>query len=283
MSVTISKLLQFRLFPKLPYELRLEIWRFALPPPRVVELRQSGRAKRGRFWITDICPPVLLSVCHEAREVALELYRPILVWNQTRPVLTRSYIAYSKDIVYLSDSSYKRLLDNVMSSKIWDAPVALDKVQYFAVISDQITTGYSQWSRIFAMGDEGPAFLVNAVSRQNAVGFLASIFRHFKNLKQLLLVTDKRMASREGMDELLEPTDAYEDCCDKRTREIRTEKLPGLLEEVQAQNTNLNVPPVHFKVLIKSQQCPLPERRSNHCMQCRPVYELEDSESDFDD
>lgn len=283
MSITISKLLEFHLFPKLPHELRLEIWRFALPPPRVVELRPTGRAGKRRFWITDTSPPVLLRVCHEAREVALGSYSPVSAWNQTRPVLTRAYIAYSKDIVYLSDSWCKRLWENIIYSKIGDIPVALDKVQYFAVDCDRRVAGYSPWSRILTTGAEGPAFLQNDMSRQNAVRFVVSFLTYFQNLKHFLLVADKRRTLQEGMDELLEPTDAYETCCEKSLREIRAENFPALLEEVQARNPNLNIPSIQFKILIKSGQISVLGHRFACYRYCTARRNVMNLESDSDD
>ena len=263
MSISTSEFSQFHLFFKLPYELRLEIWRLALPPPRMVELRKSGMArKRKKFWISDICPPILLRVCHEAREIALESYQSISAWHQTRPLLTKSYIDYSKDIFCLPAWSYKKSLYNAISSGIEGAPIAFDKVRYFAVIFDQFTTQHNQWSH------EGSALLENYVIRRKAVRFLTSIFIHFRNLKQLLLVTHQSPELQEGMDELLEPTDAPKNSREKRIRETAIEEMSGLLEEVQARNTNLTFPSIDFKILTRSQYTPLPERGCDGCLRC---------------
>ncbi|KAK4683219.1 hypothetical protein QC764_123180 [Podospora pseudoanserina] len=53
---------EFHLFPFLPAELRLQIWRLALSP-RVVVLTQS--------FTSPTPPPTLLSVCHESRQESL--------------------------------------------------------------------------------------------------------------------------------------------------------------------------------------------------------------------
>ncbi|KAK0668696.1 hypothetical protein QBC41DRAFT_118932 [Cercophora samala] len=60
---------EFHLFPLLPAELRLQIWRFSLPP-RVVVLAQSSPYSPTSFT-SPTPPPTLLSVCHESRQESL--------------------------------------------------------------------------------------------------------------------------------------------------------------------------------------------------------------------
>lgn len=81
----------FHLFPDLPTELRLAIWRECLPR-RVLELDRPIPHLALRAWHDDgdlpICsmehttkansvPPLISRVCHEARSVALEKGRPL--------------------------------------------------------------------------------------------------------------------------------------------------------------------------------------------------------------
>ncbi|KAK8137082.1 hypothetical protein PG984_005022 [Apiospora sp. TS-2023a] len=65
----------FHLFPELPLEIRLKIWRHSLEP-RVLELhsRRTHYAQEGDWpWQSNNFNPALLSVCYEARGEALEL------------------------------------------------------------------------------------------------------------------------------------------------------------------------------------------------------------------
>jgi hypothetical protein len=70
----------FTLFPQLPYEIRLKIWRFAIPGPRVVplhfELRDvtSDGKPISKFspWRSSDPVPVVLHICHDARAEALK-------------------------------------------------------------------------------------------------------------------------------------------------------------------------------------------------------------------
>ena len=83
----------FHLFPRLPFELRREIWIYALPGPRLIEVcaveskpcyapsihgtnpNYRRRAQFGKFFeVGRNRVPAILRVCHESREIALESY-----------------------------------------------------------------------------------------------------------------------------------------------------------------------------------------------------------------
>ncbi|WQF76018.1 Putative 2EXR domain-containing protein [Colletotrichum destructivum] len=77
----------FHLFPRLPVELRLRIWDFNLPQPRVVPIRCGAKSlsfashSQSPPLSTSGCTsytavPVNLHVCHESRREALVSYRP---------------------------------------------------------------------------------------------------------------------------------------------------------------------------------------------------------------
>ncbi|OLN81788.1 hypothetical protein CCHL11_08923 [Colletotrichum chlorophyti] len=84
---------QQHLFPALPIELRLKIWNFNLPPPRVVPIRCGAKSlsfsshaqspSPSTSGCTSYAPvPVNLHVCHESRREALGSYR--LSFGMTR-------------------------------------------------------------------------------------------------------------------------------------------------------------------------------------------------------
>jgi 2EXR family len=80
-ATSSCQLQEFRHFPNLTLEIRMKIWRLALPGPRLVELTlldnehldwRSDPNKDGQwFWTTTVPPPNLLHVSHEAREAIL--------------------------------------------------------------------------------------------------------------------------------------------------------------------------------------------------------------------
>lgn len=65
------------MFPNLPFELRLKIWKFTFPGPRNVGIQIRFKDFGFGGWMSrkrSPAPPVALQVCHESREEALKCY-----------------------------------------------------------------------------------------------------------------------------------------------------------------------------------------------------------------
>jgi hypothetical protein len=105
---------KFTLFPNLPLELRLKIWRHALPEPRIVKTprdrenkvigNMSGEPSTGQVSVRK--PPIhLLQVCRESRQETLMIYRPMLSaqWNDRQV-----YVDYNIDTCYIATPSRGR-------------------------------------------------------------------------------------------------------------------------------------------------------------------------------
>ncbi len=81
---------EFTLFPNLAVELRLKIWKFALPGPRSIKIRrvktdESAYSKQN-FRITGMNEvPALLRTCHESRTEALRFYKRMFGSVDGRP------------------------------------------------------------------------------------------------------------------------------------------------------------------------------------------------------
>ncbi|KAI1847251.1 hypothetical protein JX265_013569 [Neoarthrinium moseri] len=105
---------RFTLFPELPTELRLKIWRLSLTP-RVVELHSrrahyamSDNAK----WHSSCGNPAALSVCWESRDEAWSFYSVALPIGDDDRLERVLYINPACDtVVVLGDLDYRRLLD----------------------------------------------------------------------------------------------------------------------------------------------------------------------------
>lgn len=71
------KLTSFTLFPGLPTEIRLKIWRLIAPGPRTVLVQYSTKCKISAFtgWTSPYPPPVILAICQESRLEALKSYQ----------------------------------------------------------------------------------------------------------------------------------------------------------------------------------------------------------------
>ncbi|TEY57572.1 hypothetical protein BOTCAL_0213g00150 [Botryotinia calthae] len=85
---------KFRLFPKLPFELRKRIWWYSLPGARMVELHYF----EGEYW-TEEEQPIALYVCQESRKMALEVYKLLTSTPEYTTAIT--YFDYDVDILYL--------------------------------------------------------------------------------------------------------------------------------------------------------------------------------------
>ncbi|KUJ07202.1 uncharacterized protein LY89DRAFT_678167 [Mollisia scopiformis] len=129
-SATAHEASIFSLFPKLPIELRVEIWRLALPPPRVIEI---DCCLRGQSFDSLIFSPMesrsqasgLLRANLESRAVFLEHYKLLCNqgksarnatdtatcesrhWSSSSPVV---YINYDIDTLYIGPSSENGVL-----------------------------------------------------------------------------------------------------------------------------------------------------------------------------
>lgn len=99
----------FHLFPRLPTELRLAIWRLCLPQKRVMELdvqsddliwEECPCTKNWQISWTNRAPPLITLVCHESRAVAFETGRPQQLPDPTNPD-TEAFSNYQIDNPWL--------------------------------------------------------------------------------------------------------------------------------------------------------------------------------------
>lgn len=91
----------FSLFPKLPIELRLAIWRLSLEP-RVVELRYSGAVfEQGCEYSESYNIPTALITCKESRSAVIASY-PLCFGSTFHPEATR--FNFEIDTLYLNYS-----------------------------------------------------------------------------------------------------------------------------------------------------------------------------------
>jgi hypothetical protein len=99
----------FTCFPKLPAEIRLKIWKAALPGPRVVRIqlklgprqpRIDGKKKKPRMsrFVASCPPPIGLRVCRESRIEALKEYE---IGFRTKTSPAQTYVNYDLDTFVL--------------------------------------------------------------------------------------------------------------------------------------------------------------------------------------
>jgi len=67
---------QFHPFPRLPSELRIKIWKYTFPEPRVVPVRYNRAVQQ---YTSTSEPPALLHVCAESRSLFLDTYTNLIL------------------------------------------------------------------------------------------------------------------------------------------------------------------------------------------------------------
>ncbi|KAF7912437.1 uncharacterized protein EAF01_001458 [Botrytis porri] len=85
MSQTPSRFPQFWVFWDLPIEIRLKIWSHLILPPRIIQL--AKRPNRDSAPLVSLTkPPILFSINHETRTLALSTYTFLPIPHMRIPV-----------------------------------------------------------------------------------------------------------------------------------------------------------------------------------------------------
>jgi hypothetical protein len=103
----------FHLFPRLPTELRLQIWKFAAVLPRVLTVRSvssnlSVQPKRVEYFYSPDPAPAMFLACQESRLEALPLYTKAFSAGTTPP----RYISanFTVDTIKIDDYSLSGIM-----------------------------------------------------------------------------------------------------------------------------------------------------------------------------
>jgi hypothetical protein len=93
---------EFTLFPRLAPEIRLTIWKLAIPGPRVITIQERNDATPNfRLLAASYAIPAMLHTSQESREVALGSYE--LAFTNHRNVKPM-YLDFSKDIIFAKNA-----------------------------------------------------------------------------------------------------------------------------------------------------------------------------------
>lgn len=246
---------EFHAFPDLPNEIRLQIWKHALPSPRLIEIHfsnkndptiqnQYGWHFKGE-WIWESSPiprSSLLDVVDEARHVLLEFYEQVSISNEVESNPSSSYIDFGRDTILLRRLAIDCLVDMASeynaSIRKFPVPGWVSQVQNFAVI----TQGYRSFAPDWPVS---PFLGLSAVSNQSKsqeqdVDFLISVFETFPRLKLLFLVIDGRKpgVDANGSVALSEPTDEHEDYYEENGRKKALEWVQKLQGELRVETSD---------------------------------------------
>jgi len=107
---------QFTIFPELPLELRCKIWNFALPAPRVLQIRTIVVQATGiESW--KVCcedkdkVPACLLVCHEARVEVLRKYSRVKALHRGRQAV---YCDFERDFIYFAFRDFLNSMEQTL-------------------------------------------------------------------------------------------------------------------------------------------------------------------------
>jgi hypothetical protein len=126
----------FTRFKELPAEARLRIWRYAIPGGRVVQVMRRSKLAyiHPRAFFEDVrllkvvqSIPAMLHTCYEAREVALEVYRPAFASLLNRAV----YFDFRRDLLHFNcekELNTMLLVDQGNSADLRDLVLSLQHV-----------------------------------------------------------------------------------------------------------------------------------------------------------
>jgi len=254
----------FLAFALLPKELRTAIWQASFPDPRTVEifLRNRGNPSREIKWDYDrrevwdwmttsaFVVPTLVFVCREAREVFLQSYKILNIWDESGSVRSKFYFGYSRDVFYLSTDSSERLLETFNGRfacfGAHNFPIAPKHTRFLAVNSK----GPHAW---VAAGFTGFRQFSNPGGRQLAIDYLRSILQIFENLVDLFLVIDGRSIEFEGHDELVSPTEEHRDFYAEDGLERYCEWISTIADELKRSNPSSKSPLIRLRLLTMVQ------------------------------
>jgi len=160
--------MEFHYFPKLPIELREEIWKLALPGPRFIDVVVSN-INTYRLDNEEKAPNMFFA-CREARFQVLKRYRP---FRGTEPKAAVIYCDFECDILLIG-GYFRKFSRQFLDTPRFGNGDLHKEIRRVAVSYGNLVTA-------------GNGSLVSLVSRQ-----IEGIFSPYKGLKEVLVFRDPR-------------------------------------------------------------------------------------------
>lgn len=168
--------LTFLLFPKLPVELQAQIWLYALPGPRVIEIQKKWRTvikglAQQQYGSSLADPIALLGASHHSREIALKYYKPGFSSQLARP----AYFDATKDIVLMADLN---ALEYILQKR--SGSLRRDGARYCAV---DPTCPLNTNTGIFGSTHRTTHDITN-----DGVSYIAQAIKRYRTLEELVIL-----------------------------------------------------------------------------------------------
>jgi hypothetical protein len=123
----------FPKFPLLPAELRLTIWEFAIPEPRVIRYTSRTYREYNRWYHASIYRlehtiPGILHACYDSRIEALKRYKVALLVDLSRPV----YFDFERDTLEFGDFEALEAFSK-LNTKFNGSTLEADRIRTLAI------------------------------------------------------------------------------------------------------------------------------------------------------
>jgi hypothetical protein len=128
-----QRLTTFTLFPKLPFELREEIWKITSNKPHTIEGRYNYRTG---VWSSANNPPSVLYTCHESRVVALKAYKLAFHTFCTVPYknrIPRIWFNDKQDMLYINRKTFFWHLPELPPVQFSEVQHMIDDMTYLSL------------------------------------------------------------------------------------------------------------------------------------------------------
>lgn len=203
---SLTTLIPFAPFPKLPPEIRLIIWAFSLPGPRILAA-SCGNRRNGLlnfFSKNNPSNPVLLSVSREARDVALRHYR--LAFGTSN-----IYADLSLDILYFGAGWCHQVLGPGYNVCVFDAWNKKLNRRVPAKMKDEVIEDCKKIQRVALLSTLWRTRLRRVVPHETGAILRAEALEVFPSLERLSLVAwEEESFGTPGYIEFMESAREYE-------------------------------------------------------------------------
>lgn len=259
----------FHPFPRLPKELRLDVFKLALPEPRIIECRFANYPYLGIqgdslptpgdncVWVANApLTSHLQLVSSEARDVFLQTYTIVSLADESnsgQDWKPTTAVDFNRDTLYFKTYDWGRRTSGIEGFVFIERGVALwaDKVKTVALdlaIMEEISPvrPYAGYKALYFYPDV------------RAVGIIEKVLGTFPSLEQLYLVIDGKDPQTEAPRRMVNPMDSdYYACWHELSGRHRAINwIPNTVAALQAKR-NATIPlKINLKLLVnRSSPC----------------------------
>lgn len=257
-AISIMSTSVFHPFPRLPQELRLDIWQKALPDPRIIELRFMYLNDQNiTDWRDWHCPTQewvasstslsrsLFRANKEAREVFLKAYKIMDVVSD-EPGQSRAStieVDYERDVFYVTANIPERS-NSPATELLHDQTMWFKRLKRVAVDLTIMQKGFYRQLGIYT---GFAAFKFDPSAR--ALGVVEDALAMFPALEQLYFTVDTATGTSRLLVDLMD-SEEYTRWYQAHSLQIPPEWIPGVATAINSKRDQSNPLEIALKILI---------------------------------